>query len=362
MQSPERLRLLVCLTVADIRAVGPGRWNNWKATLLRELYRRAEALMDGGSAAEGRDDLAAAVTEGLRGVLSDWPDEAVEAHLASGHPAYWLSYDAATLERHARFIRETDLAGLPLAIDRRVDTDRAVTEITIYTADHPGLFSRIAGALAVSGANIVDAKIHTLNSGMALDSFLVQDADGGAFARPDKLAKLAVLVEQTLSGRLRPLAELQKNEGLPSRTRVFRVAPRVLIDNKASNRHTVIEVNGRDRPGLLYAVTGAFYDLSLQVYAAKISTYGEQVVDVFYVKDVFGLKIEHPAKLDQIRGRLLEALKPIPAASRRSRRRRGGGRRKNHRRMRRAGNRRPPPAKENQKSKQPNDRPLKSSV
>ncbi|MDH3701979.1 MAG: hypothetical protein OEU46_11740, partial [Alphaproteobacteria bacterium] len=87
-----------------------------------------------------------------------------------------------------------------------------------------------------------------------------------------------------------------------------RVTPRVLIDNKASNRHTVIEVNGRDRPGLLYAVTGAFYDLSLQVYAAKISTYGEQVVDVFYVKDVFGLKIEHPAKLDQIRGRLLEAL------------------------------------------------------
>ncbi len=319
VQSPERLRLLVCLTVADIRAVGPGRWNNWKATLLRELYRRAEALMAGGSASEGRDDLAAAVTEELRGALSDWPDDAVEAHLASGHPAYWLSYDVKTLERHARFFRETDLAGLPLAIDRRVDTDRAVTEITIYTADHPGLFSRIAGALAVSGANIVDAKVHTLNNGMALDSFLVQDADGAAFARPNKLAKLAVLVEQTLSGRLRPLAELQKNEGLPSRTRVFRVAPRVLIDNKASNRHTVIEVNGRDRPGLLYAVTGALYDLSLQVYAAKISTYGEQVVDVFYVKDVFGLKIEHPAKLDQIRDRLLEALadpgcKPVKPA------------------------------------------------
>ena len=308
VQSPERLRLLICLTVADIRAVGPGRWNNWKATLLRDLYYRAAAVMAGGHASEGRDDLAASAIERLRAALSDWPDDAVDAHIARGHAAYWLSFDDETLERHARLIREAEAAGLPLAVDRRVHMERDVTEVTIYTADHPGLFSRIAGALAVSGANIVEANVNTLNNGMALDSFLVQDANGEAFARSDKLAKLAVLIEQTLSGRLRPLVELQKRQSQPARTRVFKVAPRVLIDNKASNRHTLIEVNGRDRPGLLYAVTQGLADLSLQVYAAVISTYGEQVVDVFYVKDVFGLKVEHPAKLDQIKTRLLAAL------------------------------------------------------
>jgi [protein-PII] uridylyltransferase len=309
VQSPERLRLLLCLTVADIRAVGPGRWNNWKAALLREIYYRAEAVMAGGQASETRRDLADGVIAELRQRLSDWPKDAVDAHIERGHAAYWLSYDGATLAQHARFIREAEAAGLPLAIDRRIEADRAVTEITIYTADHPGIFSRIAGALAVSGANIVDAKINTLNNGMALDSFLVQDEAGEAFARPDKLARLSVLIEQTLSGRLRPLAELGKRRPLQPRTRVFKVEPRVLIDNKASNRHTMIEVNGRDRPGLLYAVTRALANLSLQVYAAKISTYGEQVVDVFYVKDLFGMKVEHPSKVQAIHEGLMDALR-----------------------------------------------------
>ena len=307
VQSPERLRLLICLTVADIRAVGPGRWNNWKATLLRELYYRAEEVMSGGHG-EGRGHLVAGAVERLREALADWPEAEVDAHVARGHPAYWLSYDDETLERHARFIRESEADGRPLSIDRRVHGERAVTEVAIYAADHPGLFGRIAGALAVSGANVVGAKINTLNNGMALDSFLVQDAEGGAFARPDKLAKLSALIEQTLSGRLRPLADLDKRQIFPARMEVFKVAPRVFIDNKASSRHTVVEVNGRDRPGLLYALASVLAKLSLQIYAAKISTYGERVVDVFYVKDVFGLKMEHPVKLQQIRDSLLEAL------------------------------------------------------
>ena len=284
-------------------------WNGWKATLLRDLYHRAETMMGGAHAAETRQSLAATVVAELRERLSDWPEALLEEHIERGHAAYWLSYDGETLARHARFIREVESAGLPLAVDRRVETDRAVTEITIYTADHPGLFSRIAGAFAISGANIVDAKINTLNNGMALDSFLLQDQSGEAFARPDKLAKLSVLIEQTLSGRLRPLTELGKRKPLQSRTRVFKVEPRVLIDNKASNRHTVIEVNGRDRSGLLYALTRELANLSLQVYSAIISTYGEQVVDVFYVKDLFGLKIEHPTKVQAVYERLMTALR-----------------------------------------------------
>src|SRR5262249_5313610 len=156
--------------------------------------------------------------------------------------------------RHARLIREAERTQAPLMVDTRVDTLRAVTEVTVYTADHPGLFSQIAGALALAGANIVDAKIHTLSNGMALDTFWVQDRLGGAFDQPQKLAKLSVLFENVLMGKVKPDFEMEKTEKVPSRTRVFTVPPRVLIDNKASITHTVVEVNGRDRPGLLYEV------------------------------------------------------------------------------------------------------------
>ncbi|HLI21180.1 MAG TPA: ACT domain-containing protein, partial [Stellaceae bacterium] len=186
-------------------------------------------------------------------------------------------------------------------------------EITLYTADHAGLFSRIAGALALAGANIVDAKIHTLSNGMALDTFWVQDREGGAFDQPQKLAKLSVMFENVLMGRLRPHADLAAPEKVPSRTRIFTVPPRVLIDNKASGTHTVVEVNGRDRPGLLYEVTRALTRLNLQISSAKISTYGEKVVDVFYVKDLFGHKVEHERRLADIRAQLTVALSD-PAA------------------------------------------------
>ncbi len=327
VQSPERLRLLLSLTVADIRAVGPNVWNGWKTSLLRELYHRTEAILTGGLSADSRDDLVRAAQEALRAKLADWDDAAIEAHLALGPPSYWLSFDADTLARRARFVRGAEEAGQELAIDKRVDVDRAVTEITIYAPDHPGLFSAMAGGLAISGANIVDARINTLNNGMALDTFWIQDAEGGAFDRPDRLARLSANIELSLSGRLRPHAELGKQKGLPSRTEVFKVAPRVLIDNKASNTHTVIEVNGRDRRGLLYDLTRALTGLSLQISSAKISTFGERVVDVFYVKDVFGMKIHHRGKLEDIRKRLLEVLqapeeeaaaRPEPATTPRS--------------------------------------------
>ena len=174
---------------------------------------------------------------------------------------------------------------------------RAVTEITVYAADHPGLFSRIAGALAVAGASIVDARIHTLTNGMALDTFWVQDAAGGAFDAPHRLARLSVLIEQALSGRLRLHDEIRKVRREPARLRAVTVPPRVVFDNHASNTHTVIEVNGRDRPGLLHDVTAAISDQGLQIASAHITTYGVRAVDVFYVKDVFGLKVENERKL-----------------------------------------------------------------
>ncbi|AWK86020.1 [protein-PII] uridylyltransferase [Azospirillum thermophilum] len=329
VQSPERLRLLLVLTVADIRAVGPQRWNNWKATLLRELYNRSEELMSGGMSGEGRVRRIQAAQAALRAELTDFDDAAFDAHLTLGYPAYWLAFDAETLAHHARLVRDAEREQRPLTVDTRIDRGRAVTEVTIYATDHHGLFSRLAGALAACGADIVDARIFTMTNGMALDVFSVQDAaGGGAFESGDKLAKLSVMIERVLSGHLKPLQELAtRRTTASSRTRVFHVPPRVLIDNNASTTHTVIEVNGRDRPGLLYDLTRALSNLTLQISSAKISTFGEKAIDVFYVKDVFGLKVTHEAKLAKIKERLLHALAdpagdvPPPAAVKRTRRR-----------------------------------------
>jgi [protein-PII] uridylyltransferase len=309
VQSPERLRLLLVLTVADIRAVGPNVWTAYKAALLRDLYWRTEGVLSGGVAEESRAARIEHAKSELREALSDWPKKEVGAHLKRGYAPYWLSLDRDTHVRHARLVRAAETEARALTVDTRIDHYREVTEVTIYTADHPGLFSRIAGAMAVAGASIDAAWIFTLANGMALDTFYVRNAFGGPFDRPEGLARLERAIERTLSGSLKPWHELARRKSrIPSRLRVFKVAPRVLIDNKASARSTVIEVNGRDRPGLLYDLTRALSRLQLMIHGARIATYGERAVDVFYVQDALGDKIEAPARLKRIRERLLEAL------------------------------------------------------
>ncbi len=326
IQSPERLRLLHVLTVADMRAVSSKVWNGWKATLLRELYGRVAEVLAGGLATTERDVRVAHAKSIADEMLAEggWSEPDRKRFLALGYPGYWLSFDPETHIRHARLIRDAEAREAPLTVDTQALPARAVTEVTVYAADHAGLFSRIAGALAVAGASIVDARIHTLTNGMALDTFWVQDASGGVFDAGHRLAKLAVLIEQALSGRLRLSAEIRKvSRGLLGRRmRVIHVPPRVVVDNRASNTYTVLEVNGRDRPGLLHDVTAAISERGLQIASAHVTTYGVRAVDVFYVKDVFGMKIENERKLGEIRVALLAALSQPDEAAPDARRRR----------------------------------------
>ena len=310
VQSPERLRLLLLLTVADMRAVGPKVWNGWKATLLRELYWRVAEVLAGGLSVPERDVRVARAKQAAEALLADWPREAVESFLRAGYPGYWLSFDAATHARHAALMREAEATAAPLTVRTRVLDSRAVTEVTVYAADHPGLFSQIAGALALGGASIVDARIHTMTNGMALDTFWVQDATGGMLEEPHRLSRLGVLIEGALTGRIRLTEEIRKVRREPSRLRAVTVPPRVLMDNHASTSHSVIEVNARDRPGLLHDVTAAISEQGLQIASAHITTYGVRAVDVFYVKDVFGLKVENERKLASLRSAILGALSP----------------------------------------------------
>jgi [protein-PII] uridylyltransferase len=315
VQSVERLRLLLVLTVADIRAVGPKAWNGWKAQLLREIYNRAEESLSGGLITAGREARAAAILKQLRAELGDWSDADFEAHAARGPSAYWLGYPLQSLVRQARLIREAELDRRPLSIDYTVDQWRAMTEVTIYVADWRGLVSQLAGALALSGASIVDARIFTLKNGMALDSFTVQDADGLPFDSPARLARIAATVERVLQNPRKALAELTALRPRNPAVRSFPVVPRVLIDNKASASHTLIEVTGRDRRGLMHFLTKALTALNLQISTAKISTFGHRVVDVFYVKDQFGLKVESETRLKAIREALMAVLVETGAAA-----------------------------------------------
>jgi [protein-PII] uridylyltransferase len=310
IQSPERLKLLLVLTVSDMRAVSSKVWNGWKATLLRELYHRVAEVLEGGLATTERDVRVARAKQAAAALLDGWSTDEIASFAALGYPGYWLSFDPDTHAHHARLMREAKCNGAPLTVDTQPLPARAVTEVTVYAADHAGLFSKIAGALAVAGASIVDARIHTMTNGMALDTFWIQDAAGGVFDQPHRLARLSVLIEQALSGRLALAAEIRKASKalIGRRMRAIHVPPRVVIDNHASNNFTVLEVNGRDRPGLLHDVTAAISEQGLQIASAHVTTYGVRAVDVFYVKDIFGLKVENDRRLQQLREALLAAL------------------------------------------------------
>ncbi len=310
VQSPERLRMLLILTVADTRAVGPTVWNNWKASLLRELYYNAQELMTGGLPTQRREARADRKRKKLIDKLDHWPDADVDWYLAQGHANYFLSYPIEELAHHAEIVRDAHNNNTKLLLETRAVENFDVTEVLIHTHDHPGLFASIAGAMSLSGANVVDAKIATFGNGMALDTFWVQDVEEHAITSAEKIKRLKDRIEAALTGRLRPARELaeEHTRRLPSRTNVFEVAPRVLVNNEASQSATVIEVNGRNRQGFLYDVTRALTDFGLQITSAHISTYGERAVDVFYVRDVFGLKIDSPQKIKALKKNVLQAI------------------------------------------------------
>ena len=308
VQSLERLRLLLVLTVADIRAVGPRVWNGWKGQLMSDLYHEAAAELSAGRTRFDRGERVDLAKSALRTALANWSDEEKDAYVRRGYPSYWLSFDAEAHLRHANFIRDADKSEQAFSMNVRVDPSRSVTEVTVYCPAHHGLFAGIAGAMAVSGVNIVDARVCSTTDGMALDVFWIQDSAGNAVERPSHLKKLRTTIEETLTKDFKPAHALANQTSLPSRTKALTIVPRVLIDNNASATYTVVEVNARDKVGLLYEITRTLVNLRLSIGAARITTYGVRAVDVFYVKDMFGMKITNNEHMERIQKTLLDVL------------------------------------------------------
>ncbi len=311
VRTPERLRLLLVLTACDIRAVGPGVWNNWKAQLLRALYFDTRALLTGGAERLSRAERVEEAQAALRAALSDWPAEAVEAEIARQYPPYWLGLDGDAHAALARLARTHD--GKTVSLDVDAEPERDATRVLIQMADHPGLFSRMALALALARASIVDARTFTSVDGMACSAFWIQNRAGGPY-EPAQFDRLRKSVERALAGDLTPRAALaERRRALRKRERPFEAPTRISFDNEASDIYTVIEVDTRDRFGLLHDLTSTLAATNINIFSAVIATYGEQAVDVFYVKDLFGLKIRSRAKQDAIARKLRAAIERAAA-------------------------------------------------
>jgi [protein-PII] uridylyltransferase len=316
VQSVERMKLLLVLTVCDIRGVGPGVWNGWKGQLLRTLYYETELLLTGGFSEVSRAQRAGQARETLLAALADWPEPQRQGIVRLHYENYLLAVDLRDQVRHAKFIREADETGHKLATMVKTHEFEAVTEITVLAQDHPRLLSVIAGACAAAGGNIVDAQIFTTSDGRALDTILISrefDHDEDERRRAERVGRL---IEDVLSGKSW-LPDMIEKRTRPKRgAKAFRREPRVDIRNTLSNRFTVIDVSGLDRPGLLSEITGALSDLSLDIASAHITTFGEKVIDTFYVADLTGQKINDPARQETIRARLIATLKGEPAPQR----------------------------------------------
>jgi [protein-PII] uridylyltransferase len=307
VQTPERLRLLLIVTVADIRAVGPGVWNDWKGQLLRELYAETEMLMSGGDSTPARSERITDAKNTLLSRISDLPETTRTRALWRHYDPYWLAFDADTYEFHTRLMVDAELKGEKLVLGARSGVHPGVAEFVIFTGDHPGLFARLAGAFSLSGVSIVDAKIFTTSDGFALDVFRVRDPGGGSFDDPARVERLKRTIMKTLAGEILPRTVLAERPP-GKRESAFKVASKVNFDNEASAVSTVIEVESLDKIGLLYEITRTLSDMGLGISSAIVTTYGELAVDVFYVRDGFGHKVRQPARLAEIGKRLMKAL------------------------------------------------------
>ena len=311
IQSPELLKLLYVLTVADITAVGPEIWNSWKDNLLKIVYNETLMEINGGGDIKSRTVVEDAAKTKLRNSLSDWSDQEFEKYINRFFSYYWTNINFDVHLHHAKLIRDADSKDLKIKIDIENLDDQGVTEISIYTQDHLGLFARTCAGLALAGTSVQDARIVTTKDGMTVNTFLIRSANSFSFIEDkNRISTLEDTIRKTISEERDPkiLIKEFKSIQIPSRKDSFIIEPRVLIDNLSSKTHTLIEINSKDKIGLLHTLASELFLMGLHISTARISTYGVRVVDVFYIKNMTGGKITEKDKIDVIKSKLMKAI------------------------------------------------------
>jgi [protein-PII] uridylyltransferase len=310
---PERLRMLLVLTVADIRAVGPGVWNGWKGQLLRELYNATEASFRG-----GRTSDAAGVARRRQEALAYDARIALSTTVPEAMPwartmedAYFIAFSAAEHAAHADLARRAR-GQSGAAANAEIRLDRNATEIVIAARDRRALFADLALAISLAGGNVVGARIFTSADGEALDVFFVQNAAGSPFGHDSPRALPRLLESLERAGRGEAAQSEPTRSVLAARASPFTISPIVTIDNEASHGATVIEASGRDRPGLLEALARALSESGLSIQSAHIDGHGERAVDSFYVIDQDGAKVADAQRMIALRLKITEVLDADP--------------------------------------------------
>ena len=305
VQSVKRLNLLTVLTVCDVRSVGPDTWNNWKATLIRQLYAETKAILEQGAEALNRENRMTEAKKALREKLSEWDNKDIKIETGRHYPPYWQGFQVDAQFAFAKLLR--NLGADEIKIELTPDTDRDATRICFALSDHPGIFSRLAGALALVGANVVDARSYTSKDGFATAAFWIQDGDGSPYNQA-RFSRLRRMIEKTLSGEVITREAIKERDKFKKREKAFKVPTSITFDNEGSEIYTIIEVDTRDRPGLLFDLTRTLANMNVYIASAVIATYGEQVVDSFYVKDMFGLKFHSESKQKKLEQNLRQAI------------------------------------------------------
>lgn len=307
------LKMLYLLTYADMKAVGPDVWNNWKGSLLEDLYLQAlrvlEGLEKGEFQRENRLSRIRRIQARLRRRLSGQSGPERIRHFFQSMPErYFLTTPEEQISSHFELMEQ--FRGQAYLSMVQHFPEREYSELVICAEDRPGLFARITGVLAALGLDILSARITTCKDGLILDVFRISHA-----GRPEvvmdseKWERVRSMLERVLTGAI-DVAALVEESGRPSlfRRRAPKVPTVIQIDNGASDEFSIVEVYTQDRIGVLFAITYGMHQLGLSIHLAKISTNVDQVADVFYVTDAQGRKIHEKERLEVIRHTLYQSL------------------------------------------------------
>ena len=303
--TPERLAALYLLAKADARATGPAAWTPWRQALVRELVSKVQRVFERGVMGE---ELAATLTdrvERVRALLAAEPAVEVDRFVLRMPRGYFLSVEPARAARHFASIAPP-LGTHEIRAAAVLGIRTGIYELLVVAADRPGLLSLIAGALSIAGISILSAQVFTTEDGTAVDLFEVEGAFESVIEE-SRWREVRTTLRRALDGStsLERRVEEQRRHYPPRRV----VAPvTVQVDNEASDFSTVIEVGASDRIGLLHDITRTFADLQLDVHLAKVATFDGRVVDAFYVRDSFGLKLVDPGQLGEVEAALRERL------------------------------------------------------
>ena len=320
------LHLLYVLSVADARATGPEAWGRWKAQLMRLLYHRALARIETVGADEGEDEGGPAQggeTVALVAALEGAPDrEVVRRHIDALPEPYALTTPPAEIAEHLRLIESAASVSTRTALSRSRSV--GVERLTIVTRDRPGVLATLAGTLAAHSATVLGGACYTRDDGWAIDVISVDDAlghgiDAARWRRIEENIPLALAGRFPIDQRIiqtratygdRPRAR-NGETGRPDESATPSIATTVRVDNAASDRYSVVEVSVADRPGILYAIARALNGLSLDIYLAKVDTWGAEVVDTFYVQGEGGRRVTEPGQIARLRDAVTTAISDL---------------------------------------------------